>query len=173
VGKIHRLHWQPTRKPHYPQASQLSIRTAAQFDLQCPGAHIGGGAPPSAKEEIETALRSTKVASIRRTIFFMRNPLRGLATHSEATIFFLRQEIRSVRKARDEKSSFVGVPTERIEGQTGSNLGIHRFSSLITPVARATTGIPGVKSSFAEVPKFVGKPTKTACSRPKTPRKVS
>lgn len=72
VGKIHRLHWQPTRKPHYPQAGEPSMSVAVQFALQWPGAHIGGGAPPSAKEEIETALRSTRVASIRRTIFFIR-----------------------------------------------------------------------------------------------------
>jgi hypothetical protein len=32
---------------------------------------MGVGAPPSAKEEIDTALRSTRVTTIKRTIFFI------------------------------------------------------------------------------------------------------
>ena len=96
----------------------VSPRALNQFPLQCPGEHIGGGAPPSAKEEIDTALRSTRVASIRRTIFFMRNLLHGIATRSETNIFFLGEEIRSVRKARDEKCSLRRY-TDRISWEPG------------------------------------------------------
>lgn len=44
---------------------------------QFPGEHIGGGAPPTANEEVDTAPSSTRVASIKRTIFFMRSPRVG------------------------------------------------------------------------------------------------
>lgn len=66
-----------------------------------------------ANEEPDTALNSTRVASIKRTIFFMkipqwdRPPLRN-------NILFLETEIVSVRKTRDGSLAVVGLPTERI-----------------------------------------------------------
>jgi hypothetical protein len=69
---------------------------------------MGGGAPPSANEAVEIAPSSTSVASIKRTIFFMGSILRGISL----TIFFSREEIRSVRKTRDGKLLRVGLPTD-------------------------------------------------------------
>jgi hypothetical protein len=69
---------------------------------------MGGGAPPSANEAVEIAPSSTGVASIKRTIFFMGTILRGIAL----TIFFSREEIRSLRKTRDGKLLRVGLPTD-------------------------------------------------------------
>ena len=58
------------------------------FPPQCPGEHMGVGAPPSAKQEIDTALRSTKVTTIKRTIFFIGRILRGIAPTRKHHIFF-------------------------------------------------------------------------------------
>ena len=64
---------------------------------------MGVGAPPSAKEEVDTALRSSRVATIKRTIFFIEESSVGWQTQLGNTIFFLEEEIRSVRKTRDDK----------------------------------------------------------------------
>ena len=82
-------------------------RPTAHFPPQCPGEHMGGGAPPSANEAVEIAPSSTSVASIERTIFFIGSILRGISL----TIFFSREEIRSVEK-RDGKLLLVGLPTD-------------------------------------------------------------
>lgn len=80
------------------------------------------------------------------------------------TIFFPEEEIRSVRKARDDKSPFVGVPTGWIEIRVGLNPRIHRFSWLITPVTPATKGTRGLHPPFALAPRFVGQPTNPSAS---------
>jgi hypothetical protein len=49
---------------------------------------MGVGAPPSAKEEIDTALRSTRVTTIKRTIFFIGRILRGIAPTRAPPYFF-------------------------------------------------------------------------------------
>jgi hypothetical protein len=87
---------------------------------QCPGEHRGVGAPPSAKEEIDTALRSTRVAISKRAIFFIGRILRGIET-SGNTIFFLQDEIRNVRKTLGVKPVLVGIPTKRIVRLNASN----------------------------------------------------
>src|ERR1700693_1172987 len=61
---------------------------------------MGVGAPPSAKEEIDTALRRTKVASIKRTIFFIGSILRGIAPTREPHIFFAGGNPKCSKNAR-------------------------------------------------------------------------
>jgi hypothetical protein len=45
------------------------------FPGQFFGAHMAGGAPPSAKDTVETAPSNSTVARIKRTIFFMKPPV--------------------------------------------------------------------------------------------------
>jgi len=42
---------------------------------QLPGEQFGLGAPPSANDVVETAPTSSKAASNKRAIFFMKSPL--------------------------------------------------------------------------------------------------
>ena len=72
---------------------------------------MGVGAPPSAKDEVDMAPSSSRVASIKRITVFMKNFLREMAAQTGTTIFFLEEEIRSVRKTRDDKYASVGIPT--------------------------------------------------------------
>jgi hypothetical protein len=111
---VHRfcgLHGETAPTPDF-YASEL----AAYFFGQLPGEHIGVGAPPAAKDEVDTAPKSTKVATIKRSMFFIGKILRGDRAHSITNIFFWRVEIRSVRKTRDGKFMFVGLPTMRNRG---------------------------------------------------------
>jgi hypothetical protein len=88
---------------------------------------MGGGAPPSANEAVEIAPSSTSVASIKRTIFFMGSILRGISL----TIFFSREEIRSVRKNARWKTA-ARRSTDRLNrGLDVSNLWLEGDSALI------------------------------------------
>jgi len=88
---------------------------------------MGGGAPPSANEAVEIASSSTSVASIKRTIFFMGSILRGISL----TIFFSREEIRSVRKNARWKTA-ARRSTDRLNrGLDVSSLWLEGDSALI------------------------------------------
>src|ERR1700732_2252032 len=88
---------------------------------------MGGGAPPSANEAVEIASSSTSVASIKRTIFFRGSILRGISL----TIFFSREEIRSVRKNARGKTA-ARRSTDRLNrGLDVSNLWLEGDSALI------------------------------------------
>ena len=54
-----------------------SLRLPDYFPGQCPGEHIGAGAPPSANEAVDIAPNNTKVASNKRAIFFIEKFLPG------------------------------------------------------------------------------------------------
>ena len=78
---FHGPHRKATRKPACPQeilASDLHHSQKTYFPGQCAGEHIGAGAPPSAKDTVDTAPNTSRVARIKRTTFFMKTSLVGI-----------------------------------------------------------------------------------------------
>jgi hypothetical protein len=94
VKEIHGPPSQATRKPDDPQGILDSALFTIEdyFPGQCPGEHIGAGAPPSANDAVDIAPSNTSVASIRRAIFFMIKISQGIELPREATIFFWTDE---------------------------------------------------------------------------------
>ncbi len=98
-----------------PRANQTATRNldlyfarpTAHFPPQCPGEHMGGGAPPSANEAVEIAPSSTSVASIKRTIFSWEASSVGYRSP-----YFFRGRKSEVFEKRALKLLLLGLPTD-------------------------------------------------------------
>jgi hypothetical protein len=99
---------------------------------------MGVGAPPSAKEEIETALRSTRVASIRRTIFFMRNS--SWEPAREQPYFFWRRKFEVFEKRAMKNTDPSVYRQDESSAWPLQALSRDEYSLLLLPVARVTAG---------------------------------
>ena len=110
MGRLRRLLANQTT--HKQFWTQLFLLIEDYFPGQCPGEHIGAGAPPSANDEVDIAPSNTSVASIRRAIFFMIKISQGIALPRSRTTIFFRDggKLKCSKNAR-RNLFFVGIPT--------------------------------------------------------------